>query len=375
MKNQISYTDLLDHYNVSRHKCKCCGGDIVYSNTTATVKNNSVKIKGKNYNTQKVVDGTIYKLQVCEQCLTERFPNITNLSRIFNVMSEPTKFAFDIPDDAYYKNRKRYAMTLETMIKKYGKKEGQKRWDTYCKRQSETNTFEYKQKTYGWTKEQFDEYNASRAVTKSNLIKRYGTEKGLDIWEKYVERQKITKSWDYMVKKYGVEKAREINRSKVLCLENFVRKYGQEHGEIKYKAYLSNTNSGVSQISQLLFKNLDRYLGQQFETYYHSKNFEYIVEKEHGTYLLDYYIKDLKICIEYNGSCYHGDERVYSDEDCPNPFLPNATAKQLREADKERYLYLFKKYGIKTYIIWELDFNPKTFDYKDFIENILNINI
>ena len=36
------------------------------------------------------------------------------------------------------------ALTLENMIKKYGEMEGKIRWDSYCKKQSISNTFEYK---------------------------------------------------------------------------------------------------------------------------------------------------------------------------------------------------------------------------------------
>lgn len=373
--NSIDITSILDTFNIERQKCKCCGGDIIYSNTNIYARNGRLIYRGKNFNTVKVIDGTSYKLMVCENCLKKLFPNITNIGRIFNVMAEPTRFAFDIPEDVYLEKRKNYAMTESKMISKYGNEEGQKRWNKYCERQSETNTFEYKHKTYGWSKEEFDAYNKSRSVTLKNLIKRHGKEKGRKMWDDYCKKQSLTKSWDYMVEKYGIDKAREINKSKALCLETFVRKYGPQKGYNKFLDYIQSNQRGYSKISQVLFQNLDVYLKDKYSTYYFSKNGEYTVENPTGAYRLDFFIKELNICIEFNGSCYHGDERLYKDNDRPNPFKQHLTAKEIREKDKERYLFLFKENNIKTFVIWELDFNPEEFDYKKYITDTLKINI
>ena len=369
------YTRTLDFLNVERPKCKCCGEDIIYDNTDVTYYDGNINIKGKSYKTVKVVNNVSYSLKVCQKCLLKHYPNIKNLSRIFNVMGEPTKFAFEIPDDIYIEKRGNYAMTKNKMIEKYGEEEGNKRWESYCARQAETNTLEYKQKTYGWTEEQFKEYNKSRAVTLKNLIKRYGEEEGNKRWEEYCNRQAETKSWDYMVEHYGETKAREINKNKAITLENLVKKYGDAIGNQKWLEYLVNRNNGVSEISQQLFKELDKYIGKNHVTYYHDKNDEYFVWGEDHLYYLDYYIKDLNICVEFNGGCFHGDSRIYEDNEYCNPFVKNITAKELREKDQERYEYLLNKYGIKTYVIWELDYNPETFNYIDYIKNTLKITI
>ena len=369
------YTQTLDLLNIDRPKCKCCGKDIIYDNTNVTYNNGKINIKGKSYKTIKVVNDITYNLKVCQECLLKHYPNIKNLSRTFNVMSESTKFAFEIPDDVYNEKRNNYAMTKNKMIEKYGEEEGIKRWNLYCARQAETNTLEYKQKTYGWSEEQFQEYNKSRAITLKNLIKRYGEEEGIKRWNEYIEHQKTTKSWDYMVEKFGVDKAREINKNKAITLENLIKKYGNELGNQKWLEYLINKNNGVSQISQQLFKELDKYIGKNHITYYHDKNNEYFVWGENHLYYLDYFIKDLNICIEFNGGCFHGDSRLYEDNEYCNPFDKSLTAKELREKDKERYDYLLKKYGIKTYVIWELDYNPNDFDYINYITNTLKIEL
>ena len=369
------YTRTLDFLNIERPKCKCCGEDIIYDNTDVTNYNGNLKIKGKSYQTVKVIDGITYTLKVCQKCLLKHYPNVKNLSRIFNVMGEPTKFAFEIPDDVYYNKRNNYAMTKEKMIDKYGEEEGNKRWEKYCKRQSETNTFEYKQKTYGWTEEEFKNFNKSRAVTLKNLVKKYGEEEGNKRWNDYVEQQKLTKSWEYMVEHFGEKHAREINKSKAITLEGLIKKYGEEEGNKKWMDFLINRSKGVSEISQRLFKELDNYLGKNYTTYYHDKNNEYFMHGKEQIYYLDYYIKELNICIEYNGGCFHGDERIYEDNEYCNPFDKSLTAKELREKDKERYEYLYKNYGIKTFVIWELDYNPNDFDYINYIKNTLKIEI
>jgi len=74
------------------------------------------------------------------------------------------------------------------MIKKYGITEGAERWNSYCKKQADSNKFEYKQEKHGMTYEEYDEYNKSRAVTLDNMIKRYGVQDGLFHWNQYVER-------------------------------------------------------------------------------------------------------------------------------------------------------------------------------------------
>ena len=374
---RITKEQLLDIYYPNRPKCKCCGKDIIYDNTQIFLnKKKRISIKGKSFLTEKIVDGTTYTLQVCQDCLLKNYPDIKNLNRTFNVMSNQTMFAFNIPIEIFEASREKYAMTLDHMIEKYGIEEGRKKWNDYCKKQAETNTFEYKQKVYGWTKEQFDEYNSSRAVTLKNLIKRHGEEEGRKKWDEYCKRQSETKSWDWMVENYGIDRAREINSQKAITLENFIRKYGEEEGRKKWDEYIPVNLFGFSKKSQILFENLDKYIGQKYTTYYHNKNKEYEVPNYKGSsYFLDYYIEELNICIEFNGSCFHGDERIYKDDDKCNPFDKELTAKELRDKDFERYKYLKENYGIITFVIWESDYDEKTFDYIQYINNVLKIDI
>lgn len=362
MEEKLTPTQVLDIAGIERPKCKVCGNDIVYGDTQiyfSKLKNHGVVIKGHSYKSIKVVNHIEYHLCVCEKCLREKFPEINNMSRTFNVMSEPTKFAFDISNEDYETSRNKYAMTREHMIEKYGEEEGNKIWENYCKRQAETNTFEYKHKKYGMNKREFEEYNRSRAVTKKNLVKKYGEEEGNLKWNEYVEKQKITKSWDYMVEKFGEEKAREINLKKINARYIFKNKNGG--------------TACVSKESQVFFNNLDKFISKKYDTFYANKNREFDIIANKKFCSLDYYIPELKICVEFNGSCYHGDTRVFNDNDICNPFS-ELTAKQLREKDQERYKALEEEHGIKTYVVWELDYK-NGIDIEDFIKNTLKIDL
>jgi len=96
-----------------------------------------------------------------------------------------------------------YSNCKEKSILKYGSIEGTKRWDSYLQVQADTNSFEYKNKKFGMTKEEYDLYNKSRAVTLPNFIARHGDMEGAKKWDEYVKRQAYTTTLEYFVSEYG----------------------------------------------------------------------------------------------------------------------------------------------------------------------------
>lgn len=64
---------------------------------------------------------------------------------------------------------------------------------------------------------------------------------------------------------------------------------------------------------------------------------------------------------------------MFTELDCPNPFNKSLTSKDIWKMDKERYEDLLKQRNIKTFIIWEDEYN--NFDAKKYIENVLNISL
>ena len=119
-------------------------------------------------------------------------------------------------------------VTEKSMIKKWGIELGEQKWKEYCNKQSITNTFEYKKAKYGWDENEFNEFNKKRGITLKNLINKYGEDLGNKYFNDYVTKQKITKSREYMINKFGEEKTNEINKSKALTLNNYIKNMGMK---------------------------------------------------------------------------------------------------------------------------------------------------
>ena len=93
---------------------------------------------------------------------------------------------FDITDEELEKERLKFATgTLESKIMRYGVEEGTRRWNEYRKRQAYTCSKEYMMKEKGMSEDEWKAFNANRASTKENFIKRYGKEDGIRRWNNY----------------------------------------------------------------------------------------------------------------------------------------------------------------------------------------------
>jgi len=291
---------------------------------------------------EKEVLGKTYHLSVCEDCLTKKHPEyqILNKGRVFNRLCDITNYAFDIPADVSSDwVSQNYAITLENLIIKHGKSDGEDRWKKYCDQQALTNTFEYKKEKYGWDKKKFDKYNNSRAVTIDNLIKRHGEEKGMEVWGGYIAKQKYSCSSDYFIKEYGEEKGKII-------YENFIDK---KSGFADY-----------SLKSQDLFNTLVYKLKKDYKYYYATnENKEYTIYSDDKHYYLDFYIEELKLCIEFNGDLWHANPNKYKERDYI--YSCYVTAGEIWERDRIRTEFLKTRMN-DVIIVWERDFKKKGID-------------
>lgn len=357
-------------------KCRFCGKTIINSNFKILLRQKEKYIQIFNPTVYcREIDGNKYYLSCCKECLLEHFKDNPPKSEKYYFMKANIygQYCFGYSDEEYKKIcSMTVGVTYNSMIKKWGKELGEKKWDEYCKKHSKIASKEYFIQKYG-ENEGLKIYHDSRAITKKGMIQKYGEELGIKKWENYCKQQKITKSFDYMINKYGYDKAIEINKSKALTLNNFIKKYGEIEGNKKYIDFSKKHIKFYSKISQKLFNELDEYLGKKYTTYYATKNNEYSFKIIDKYVCLDYFIKELNICIEYNGSIFHGEPRLFNDNDKCNPFI-NLTAKEIRENDEKRYKLLKEIYNIDTYIIWELDYN-KNFNVKNYINNILKIKL
>jgi hypothetical protein len=342
---------ILENLIHDKKGCIKCNGPIFYHNSLIRLSKEGKLKYDQNLpscKSFKEIEGQRFYLSVCQDCLSKEFPEYSSLnkSRVFNVVSEITKFAFQIPSDIAKKFTQKTAVTLENFINKYGGDEGSRRWDEYCRIQSETNTFEYKKEKYGWSEEQFNEFNKSRAVTLKNMVKKYGKEEGEKIFKDYVEKQKINGK----------------------TLEWFIDKYGEKEGKSRFKKVSIEKAKGglraglsVSKVSQEFFRKLDTFIGKDFKTLYLEKNIEKIIyiNEISKCYMLDYFIEELNVCVEFHGDYFHANPSKY-DEKFEFPGFSKGdkilTAKDIWDKDILKYSLLKEHKGIKTIVVWESDY-------------------
>jgi len=303
---------------------------------------------------------------ICKIC-DKKFARITKTHlKIHNITPEEYKKKYNISKYEYVSKNlcNSQSITLKSFKEKYGKKEGLKRWKSYCDKQAYSNSFEYKKEKHGWTREQFNEYNKSRAVTKENLIKRYNKTEGLKRWESYCSKQAYAgSSLEYFVDKYGLIEGQNkwdiICKSKSNNLKNFIKRYGNENGIIKFNQYQKRKNKDgfYSIISQILFDDITKNISDKNHIYYQK-----LKNKEYGCWLhglnkytfLDFYDLDQNKCIEFYGDYWHCNPELYTEK-FEHPHI-NETAKNIWKRDKQRLHFLKLEYNIDILTIWEYDY-------------------
>jgi hypothetical protein len=251
---------------------------------------------------------------------------------------------------------KRTAVTEINLIAKYGGVEGKLRWEIYCKKQSDTNTFSYKQQKYGWTQEKFREFNKSRSVTIENCVQKHGEYKGLEIWKQYCERQSYTNSKEYFIKKYGNDDG----------LAKFLKCNYAKGSSARPVDVAKKLNISLEEATELV-------IIQKSKFFYSSeleKEFVRLVEDkigqlEHSSLttpfgkwsneLNSYVVYDIKhndCIIEFNGDYWHCNPKLYQ----ANDFGPRRIlAKDIWERDRKK-LQTALNYGYRVLTVWESDF-------------------
>lgn len=359
--------------------CRFCGEKIINLNfyITYSIKQKCIQLYVP-YIYCREINHKKYYLSCCENCLLNHFKDSPPKAQKYYFM-KANKYGAYCFGYSYEDYKKICSMTTgiteKSMIDKWGDELGKQKWNNYKQKQSESNKFEYKKEKYNWTKEQFDKFNKSRAITLENLQNKYGKELGETYFNNYVEKQKVTKSKEYMINKYGEEKTKAINRSKAQTLNNYIKRLGEIEGLKQYETMLSHHKNYFSKISQKFFDELDKYLSTKYTTYYATKNNEYGVNLHNNDYIrLDYFILELNLCIEFNGTYYHADPRFFTKNDCPNPHNKTLTAKKIWESDNNRYKKLKEYRNINTIVVWEYDYN-NGIDVQKFIKEQLNISL
>lgn len=243
---------------------------------------------------------------------------------------------------------------LDKLIFIHGIVDGTKIFEEYKQKQAYTNSFEYKSKKYGMTKEQYDDYNKSRAVTLNNLILKHGEEMGKEKYDIYCSRQAYTNSLEY----FGLEKYKEVNRKKSHTLDTYINRHGEELGGSKLLEFYGklSPNRSYSKISQKCFRVIESLLTQKelSNLYYATKNKEYCILVENKVFLYDFVCPKLNLCIEYHGDHYHGNPKLYN----PDDYLKGRGCTRIRAKDKweqdEIKANMLKNHrGYDTIVIWD----------------------
>lgn len=277
-------------------------------------------------------------------------------------------------------NYESHALTHDKFLSYYGNREGEKRWKSYCEKQSVTNTFEYKRDKYGMTEEEFKEFNKSRAVTLKNMTRKYGPKEGKRRYENYVELQKyVGVSLDYFIEKYGPDegpkKYLSINSQKALTRDNFIRKYGQDEGQEKYEKFLNKSSfSKVSyDMNMKIINNLSDKIKHHEIFYQSNTTSEYFITNEatQSIYLYDFTIPDIKFAIEFNGDFYHANPIYYTADDTINPNGINILAKDIWERDRIKVKAL-EDHGFMVHIVWEHDYRKNPEEVVDKCVELIN---
>ena len=373
--DRLKYLDLLKRSNETCYNCMICDNEIYYPHTNAKINNGVFSSIAATHKTTKKIGDSEYHLSVCYFCLLDKFPEILekSSSKLFNTCNNYVKFAFNVSDQDFNIQKKRHAVTIPNLEKKYGKAEAIAKWESYVDKQRVTNLFEYKSKKYGMSEEEFKEFNQSRSCTLENFIKRHGEETGREKWNSYINRQAYTNTLEYLISKYGNERGeteyRKINSKKAHTYENYVSRLGLEIGSEEFDKYINKIRPSYSKCSQDFFQELDKRLAKfNFTTYFHRKNGEFgKVLKEINRYCkVDYYIKELNIAVEYYGDYWHANPSKYSGTDVLHS---GHTAFEIWEHDTIRNSILEKEHKIKTIIVWQ---NADSLDREKELNKIVN---
>jgi hypothetical protein len=246
------------------------------------------------------------------------------------------------------------AVTKENLIKKYGEIDGSARWEQYRDKQAKTNSFEYKHEKYGWTKENFDAYNSSRAQTLEKMIQRHGELDGAAKWEVYCLRQAYTNTKEYFIKKYGIDqgtkKYLEINQKKAIS-----------SNPMALSLHLGIT---VDEAAQIIISRRKNFFVSELEKEFTTLLLSAVGELDHyslknpygkwSTLLNTYVVYDIKhqnCIIEFNGDYWHANPKIYA----ATAIIRGKTALDIRNRDMLK-LKTATELGFSVLTVWESEF-------------------
>lgn len=337
--------------------CKECGSPLLTPEKERKYKEGKVVTNEGCVINPKIINGKEHRRVRCYDCFEKKFGR---KPKRFNMVGYDMCYLMDATEEDIKEHRKIVNnVTEEGMIRRYGEEEGLKKWNKYRETQAKTNSLEYKKEKYGWTEEQFDEYNKTRAVTLENCIKRHGKKKGTKVFNDYCDRQSYAGcKEEYFIEKYGEKEGKDrylqINEKKIVSLNSLVKKYGLEKGQKRWSQHISNRN--FSKIAMEMFNGISHSMNKKYY-YIREDSCEYVcyLEKLDSYAQIDFYDEENNKAIEFFGDYWHCNPNKYNDDYYHKH--KEKTAKEIREYDKQRIDAIEKEHGIKTLTVWESEYN------------------
>lgn len=336
--------------------CIECENELGHMNPELRLFKKNGSIKGQMFFSNKPHPKYKVFRQRCFDCLFVKTGSFDAVSP--NTIGPSFDYVMNIDTK---EDRKKRATTELSLIQKYGEVEGLARWSEYKRVQAETNTYEYKRMKYGWTKEEFDAYNSSRASTESNYILRHGVEEGKKKWEEYRQLQKhagCSKEW--FIEKHGPSKGvkvyDEVCKSKSITLDKFISKYGDGEGESRFRSWMDSIckQKSASDFANDFIRDMVAQLGYRLEEMYCSespKGEMWLYSKRNKkSYCYDF-AWNFKI-IEVHGDYWHMNPTIY-----PETFyhtLQGLTAKDIWHKDRLK-MECARECGNQVLEVWESD--------------------
>jgi hypothetical protein len=206
-------------------------------------------------------------------------------------------------------------------------------------------------------KDEKDYNNFQNQTSLSSFIRKYGTEKGQVKYKEYVQHWKETcGSEESYIKRLGKDAGQkrhaEIRKSKAVTRQHLRLKYGEEEGDRRYESFLDKTLKNFVSSNSCLWLNFISF----FTGFYiqHGKNSsEKKIRCPNRIAPVDGYCADLDVVFEFFGDKWHCNPRFYRGTDAN---IRRCLANDVWQHDHLRLCDLVM--SVKAVIVcWEHDWN------------------
>jgi len=247
--------------------------------------------------------------------------------------------------------KRQQTFTLEKCIKKYGKIDGQKKWQERQDKWKST----LKNKSF----EEIEKINKKKdSASFNHFFNKFNNFE--TAYDNYIKscKSKDSMSINYYMKKFKIS----YNEAKILQNERIkliVNSFG--------KAAVSRSKNGYSKMANKIFDVIFKFLiekgySSSDEILYSNNIKEYAIKYNNNCncYLYDFTILNLKLIFEFNGIKFHPDYRLNESEiqSWRSLYNKNITGVDVIKKDRHKK-QIAEENGFKLIELWQLDGNEK----------------